>query len=256
MKLEAKPTKQPFRVLVIAAHPDDIEFGVGGSAAVWTEQGAQVTYCLVTDGAAGSNEKDADLAQLKQRRKQEQIDAAKIVGVTDVRFLDYADGSLQPTLDLRRDLTRVIRDVRPNRVVIQDPTAILLSRDDGDDSYINHPDHRATGEAALYAVFPSAETRPIFPELLAEGFEPIHVEELYLQMSDKSNIAVDITAVHDRKLQALLQHRSQLNEEALDWVTKFDQEMGKQADVEYAEIFRVMRFPTGESQENKDAPTD
>ena len=256
MKLEAKPTK-PLRILIIAAHPDDIEFGAGGSAAVWTEAGAQVTYCLVTDGAAGSNEKDADLAQLKQRRKEEQLAAAKIVGVTDVRFLDYADGSLQPTLELRRDLTRVIREIRPDRVVIQDPTAILLSRDeDGNDGYINHPDHRATGEAALYAVFPSAETRPIFPELLEEGLEPVHIEELYLQMSDKSNIAVDITTVHDRKLQSLLSHRSQLNEEALDWVTSFDKEMGKLAGVEYAEIFRVIRFPTDRPQENKDAPTD
>jgi len=171
-----------------------------------------------------------------------------------VRYLDYADGMLQPTLDLRRDLTRLIREIRPQRVVINDPTTVLVQGDEGM-NYINHPDHRAGAEAALYAVFPSAESRPIFPELLAEGFEPHHVEELYMMLSEGANIAVDISSVHDRKIQALLSHRSQIGEDAADFVTKFDAEAGKEVGVEFAEVFRVMTF-YGEPQAAKDDPAD
>ena len=248
MQLEAELTK-PLRILVIAAHPDDIEFGMAGSVARWTDAGAQVTYCLITDGAAGSNDKDVDYKQLAARRKEEQTAAAKVVGVTDVRFLDYADGVLEPTLGLRRDLTRLIRQIRPDRVVINDPNLVLVQ--EGEMNYINHPDHRAGAEAALYAVFPSAESRPIFRELLDEGLEPHHVNELYLQFTEKPNIAVDITAVHNRKIESLLHHRSQIGEEAADFVTKFDAEAGKEAGVEFAEMFRVMRF-FNEQDSNKD----
>ena len=254
MQLEAKITK-PMRILVIAAHPDDIEFGLAGSVAVWTDAGAQVSYCLITDGAAGSNEKDVDYKQLAARRKEEQLAAAKVVGVTDVHFLDYADGVLEATLDLRRDLTRLIRQLRPDRVVIMDPTMTVASSDDGSNAYINHPDHRAGAEAALYAVFPSAESRPIFRELLDEGLEPHHVNELYMQFTEKPNIAVDISAVHNRKIESLLHHRSQIGEEAADFVSKFDAEAGKEAGVEFAETFRAMRF-YNEQQEAKADPAD
>ncbi len=158
----------------------------------------------MTDGGAGSNEPGADLAALVQQRKAEQLAAAEVIGVHDVRFLGYPDGVLQPTLELRRDLTRLIRQVRPERVVCQDPTTVLL------DSYINHPDHRAAGEATLYAVFPSAGTRPVFPELLAEGLEPHQVKELYLTLTTRPNAHVDISATMDRKIKALLCHRSQV----------------------------------------------
>jgi LmbE family N-acetylglucosaminyl deacetylase len=254
MQMEEKLTK-PIRILVIVAHPDDIEFGMAGTVAVWTDAGAQVTYCLITDGAAGSNEKDVDFKKLAARRKEEQIAAAKVVGVTDVRFLDYADGVLQPTMELRRDLTRVIRQVRPDRVVITDPSMIYVSQDDGRNAYINHPDHRAGAEAALYAVFPSAETRPIFRELLDEGLEPHHVNEVYFQFTEKPNVAVDITAVHDRKIESLLNHRSQIGEEAAEFVSKFDAEAGKEVGVEFAETFRALYF-YNETGSNKDNPAE
>jgi LmbE family N-acetylglucosaminyl deacetylase len=252
MQLEPELTK-PLRILVIAAHPDDIEIGVGGSVARWTDAGAQVTFCLVTDGSAGSNDKDVIYSHLVQLRQEEQLAAAKLIGVEDVRFLGYPDGVLEPTLELRRDLTRLIRQIRPERVVITDPTTRLFQTDSM--SYINHPDHIAAAEAALYAVFPSAESRPIFPELLEEGFEPFHVEELYMQLTEKPSRAVDITPAHDRKLQAVLCHRSQLNEDAVDWISKFDQEAGKMAGVEFAEVFRVMTF-YNEPQAAKDDPAD
>src|SRR5215204_1336153 len=115
------------RVLIVAAHPDDIEFGAGGTAAVWSDEGIEVTYLIVTDGAAGSNEPGVDYVKLIERRRDEQTRAAACVGVTDVRFLGYADGTLTSTMELRRDVTRVIRELRPDRVVIMDPTVVLLS---------------------------------------------------------------------------------------------------------------------------------
>jgi LmbE family N-acetylglucosaminyl deacetylase len=235
--MTATTPAQPLRILVIAAHPDDIEFGAAGSVARWADEGAHVTYCLVTDGAAGSNDPNADPETLRRTREQEQREAAAIVGVSDVRFLGYADGTLQPTIELRRELTRLIRALKPTRVVCQDPTMVF-----GGDNYINHPDHRAAGEAALYAVFPSAETRPIFPELLAEGFEPHHVDELYLLFASTSNLHVDITGSIDRKVASLLCHRSQVGAEVEQWVREWAAEGGKAAGVPFAESFRVMTF--------------
>jgi LmbE family N-acetylglucosaminyl deacetylase len=252
MQLE-QPLTLPFQVLIIAAHPDDIEFGAAGSAAVWSEAGAEITYCIVTDGAAGSNEREVIYEHLVQRRRDEQLRAAEIVGVKDVCFLDYADGTLQPTLDLRRDLTRLIRQLRPNRVVFMDPTVMLVMNDGFD--YINHPDHRAASEAALYAVFPSAETRPIFPELLEEGLEPHHVDELYLMMSVHPNIAVDVSRVWERKIQALLSHQSQLDESVVEMVRGWDRQAGEAVGVEYAESFRVMRFINA-TPSGKDSPAE
>lgn len=227
----------PERILVIAAHPDDIEFAAAGSIALWTDAGAQVTICMVTDGAAGSNKPDADLKALVQQRQQEQCDAAAIMGVKDVRFLGYPDGVLQPTMELRRDLTRIIREVRPERVLLQDPSLIFAGS-----FYINHPDHRAAGEAALYAVFPSAGTRPIFPELLAEGFEPYDVAEVYLMFPVQADTYVDISGYEDRKIQALLCHQSQLGPEVGDMVRKWDAEEGAKHGYAFAESFRVMKL--------------
>jgi len=233
---EAKQSDS-LRVLVVVAHPDDIEFGVAGSVARWIEEGAQVTYAIVTDGGAGSNERGADLAALVRQRQVEQRAAAEVIGVHDVRFLGYPDGILQPTLELRRELTRLIRQVRPDRVVCQDPTTVLV-----EDGYINHPDHRAAGEATLYAVFPSAGTRPIFPELLKEGLEPHQVKELYLTLTTRPNTHVDISSTIDRKIKALLCHKSQVGLEVEEWLREWDSEAGREAGCAYAEQFYVMRF--------------
>ena len=234
-----KPLASQETILVIVAHPDDIEFSTGGSVAIWADAGHRIVYCIVTDGSAGSNDPDVKRDDLIRRRREEQLKAAAIVGVHDVRFLGYQDGMLQPTLELRRDLTRIIRELKPYRVVIMDPTAVMIQNENFD--YINHPDHRATGEASLYAIFPSAETRPIFPELLDEGYEPHHVSEVYVGMGTP-NLAVDISSVIDRKVAALLAHESQLDASAGEMVRNWSAETGKQLGVDYAEAFRVMRF--------------
>lgn len=240
------PLKLPFRILVIAAHPDDIEFGMAGSIAHWSAQGAEVIYCLVTDGSAGSNDPDIDRQTLIARREEEQRRAAQVVGVKTVHFLGYQDGVVEPSLALRRDLTRLIRQTKPDRVIIQDPTTIYL-----ENFYINHPDHRAVGEAALYAVFPSAETRPIFPELLAEGLEPHHVDELYLNFSMQPTIFVDISQTIERKIESLLCHASQVGPEAGQEVRKWNAEDGQKYGVGFCETFRKMDFTR-----NRAAQTD
>ncbi len=229
------------RILVIMAHPDDIEFGAAGSIARWVDEGAEVTYCIITDGAAGSNDPGVEPEELARRRKAEQIAAAETIGVHDVRFLGYSDGTLRPTLELRRDLTRVIREVRPDRVVCQDPSTLFVGN-----WYINHPDHRAAGEAAIYAVFPSAVTRLIFTELLEEGYEPHRVKELYLMLTLQPDLYVDITDTIDKKIEALLCHESQVKAEAAEWIKEWNAGMGKEAGCTYAEAFRVIRLARDE----------
>jgi LmbE family N-acetylglucosaminyl deacetylase len=234
----------PLRILGIFAHPDDAEFMCGGSAARWTDEGAEITYCVITNGAAGSNDPKQDLAELIKIREAEQRAACDALGVQNLLFLGYADGTLQPTLELRRELTRIIRQLKPDRVVIGDPTAVLYG-----DEYINHPDHRAAAEAGLYAVFPSAVTRPIFPELLAEGYEPHQVKEVYITDSQQPNTYVDISATLERKIEALSCHKSQLEISDGQWIRTWAAETGKAAELAYAESFRVMKLVREEGPE-------
>lgn len=244
-KLQAIPQRdEPYHIVVTAAHHDDIEFGVAGSVARWIrEEGATVTYVIITDGGAGSNDPKITRAQLAALRRAEQLEAAARVSVHDVRFLDYPDGCLQATLELRRDITRVIRETKPYRVVCQDPTTTFVHR-----AYVNHPDHRAAGEASVYAVFPSAETRPIFPELLAEGYEPHKVGELYLNLTQEPTHYHDISSVIDLKMAALSAHVSQIGagvdfeNGAKKWLMQANRDGGEMVGVEYAEHFRVLKF--------------
>ena len=249
-----KSEKGKADTLVIAAHPDDIEFGCAGSVARWVAEGERVVYCVVTDGAAGSNAPEQRRLQLLATRRAEQIAAADLVGVRDVLFLNEPDGHLQATLELRRELTRVIRRWRPRRVVLPDPTTVLAHWGPEDDAegpgwdYINHPDHRAAGEAGLYAIFPSAETRPIFPELLAEGLEPHHVDEVYLVMSQQDNHAVDIAPYLERKIAALLCHRSQIGVQVGEMMRAGAARQGGKYGLAAAETYRVLRFYRGEGE--------
>jgi len=229
----------PLSILIVVPHPDDVEFEAAGNISKWVEEGANITTCIITNGAGGSNSVDVDLEKLIRTRHEEQLAAAKVLGVKDVIFLDYPDGNLQPTLELRRDLTRVVRKVRPNRVLLHDPTSFWL----GDGKiwdYINHPDHRASGEAALYAVFPSAESRPIFPELIAEGLEPHHVNEVYLMTAANPNLKVDISKYIDRKIEAILCHKSQVDESIAPMVRMWDGARGERIGCQYAEYFQTI----------------
>jgi LmbE family N-acetylglucosaminyl deacetylase len=224
-------------VLCIAAHPDDIEFTVAGTVARWTKEGRAVTFCLVTTGGVGTNEYTPSNEGLVPIRERELKAAADILGVRDVILLGYADGVVEPTLALRRDLTRVIRRTKPDVVVCSDPTVRFYGNE-----YMNHPDHRAAASAALDAVFPSAETRGIFPELLTEGLEPHKVKEVFIHGADSPDTWIDITATFETKCAALKAHASQVGPG--DWVEGLLREWatreGKRAGVTYAEAYRRM----------------
>jgi LmbE family N-acetylglucosaminyl deacetylase len=191
------------RVLVVVAHPDDIDFGVAGSVATWTDRGIEVQYCLVTDGDAGGSDPTISRVEMAEIRRGEQTAAAKIVGVTDLHFLGFPDGRVEANLDLRHAITRVIREVRPQRVVTMSPVRNL------DIVFASHPDHLATGEATLCAVYPDSRNPFAFPDLVDNGYEPWTVDEVLLTIHGESNRFVDITDVFDRKLAALLCHESQ-----------------------------------------------
>jgi LmbE family N-acetylglucosaminyl deacetylase len=191
------------RALVIAAHPDDVDFGISGTVANWTDAGVEVSYCIVTDGDAGGFDPEVPRADIPEIRRAEQTAAAKVVGVTDVAFLGYPDGRLEATMDLRRDISRVIRRVRPDRVAHPSPERMY------ERIYASHPDHLATGDATICAVYPDARNQFAHPELLEEGWEPWAVAEIWMMAASDADRFVDVTDVIDRKLDALKSHVSQ-----------------------------------------------
>jgi len=194
----------PERVLVVTAHPDDVDFGAAGSVATWTDAGVDVSYCIITDGDAGGSDRAMPRRVMAEIRRAEQSVAAKVVGVNDLYWLGYPDGRVESTLELRRDISRVIRMVRPQRVVTQSPDRNYQR------IYASHPDHLATGEASLCAVYPDARNPFAHTELLdVEGLEPWTVPEVWLMAMGAPDRFVDITDVADRKMDALRSHVSQ-----------------------------------------------
>jgi LmbE family N-acetylglucosaminyl deacetylase len=203
------------RILVVTAHPDDVDFGAAGSVAVWTGRGMEVAYCIVTDGDAGGSDQSITRPEMAAIRREEQLAAARAVGVTDVTFLGFPDGRVTASLDLRAAIARVIRQFRPDRVVAQSPERNWTR------IYASHPDHLATGEAAACAVYPDARNPFAFPELLVEGLEPHVVPELWVMATDRANRVVDATDVYPKKLAALKSHVSQVGDgEHLDDLLK------------------------------------
>lgn len=201
----AEEQGQVQRVLMVAAHPDDVDFGSAGTIATWTDAGLEVSYCIVTDGDAGGFDPQVPRSAIGSIRQDEQRKAAATLGVADVEFLGYPDGRLMVSFELRRDIARAIRRVRPDRVVIPSPQRDLRSL------YASHPDHQAAGEAALCAVYPDARNPFAHPELLAdEGLEAHTVPEVWVtSLNDRADHYVDITDTFDRKIAALRAHVSQ-----------------------------------------------
>ncbi len=196
------------KILVVLAHPDDPEFFCGGTIARWTTAGHQVSYCLLTCGDKGTQDRSLTPDALCTLRQAEQRAAAAVLGVRDLRFLDYPDGYLVPDLELRREITRVIRQEQPDVLVTCDPTNLYVR-----DTYLNHPDHRAAGQAALDAVFPAARDHLNFVELWRdEQLEPHIVREVWISLPQDPNVVVDITDNWELKLQALSEHKSQIGD--------------------------------------------
>lgn len=199
---------EPERILVIAAHPDDVDFGAAATVAGWTEAGSAVTYCVVTDGDSGGFDPEVPRADIPGIRRAEQQAAAREVGVDDVRFLGYPDGRLMVSLELRQALARVIRQVRPQRVLCHSPERTWES------VYASHPDHLAAGEAAVSAVYPDARNPFTFPQLREEGLADHVVPELWLMGGPRPDHFVDVTERFERKLAAVQCHVSQMSDPA------------------------------------------
>jgi LmbE family N-acetylglucosaminyl deacetylase len=191
------------RALVVVAHPDDVDFGTAGTIAYLTNRGVDVAYCLVTSGDAGGDDSTDSREERIATREAEQTAAAKEVGVTNLTFLHWPDGRVETTMALRREIARVIRTHKPSLVITQSPERNY------DRIFASHPDHLATGEATLRAVYPDARNPHAFPELIREGFEPHTVSEVWLSGVNPTMV-VDITKTFDQKFDALSKHVSQV----------------------------------------------
>ena len=222
------------RAMVVVAHADDAEWGCAGTVAQWCNNGWEVVYVLCTDGSKGTDDARLTSEELVSIRKKEQLAAGQVLGLHKVVFLDYEDSMLEPTLSLRRDLVRQIRFYKPDILICLSP----LRRLDGS-SYFGHPDHIASGEAALSAVFPSSRDRLTYPELLEEGLEPHKVSEVWIMGHDDDDKFVDVTDYIDVAVSALKSHSSQttgedVGQQLIDWRSRTGNKVG----FTYAESFK------------------
>lgn len=232
--------EQKRRVMVVVAHPDDAEFMAAGTVAKWAREGAEVAYVLCTSGDKGTSDPSISPAELAERRRAEQRNACSVLGVSEVVFLSHFDGLLQNTIELRRDIVRQIRRFRPDVVLCQDPTQRWSGQ-----QYLNHPDHRAAGDACLDAVYPSARDPHVFPELRAEGLEPHKVTEVYLMGAGEPDVWVDISDTIDLKIQALRAHESQIDgrtDELEGMVREWARATGEPKGIPYAEAFKYFKL--------------
>ncbi|HSE94243.1 MAG TPA: PIG-L deacetylase family protein [Methylomirabilota bacterium] len=225
------------RVMVVTAHPDDPEFGAGGTVAKMVKQGREVTYVIVTNGNKGSHERTMTPERLVRIREAEQRNAARVLGVERVEFLGYEDGEIEDTRQLRLDVTRQIRRWRPDLIITQNPHRTL-------NLYASHRDHRITAGVVLDCVYPLARDHMSFPELMPE-YEPHEVREVYIMQWESPQLAVDISDTMDLKLKALACHQSQLPQfaEVETWVRERAAERGKPHGYAYAETFDRIVMP-------------
>jgi LmbE family N-acetylglucosaminyl deacetylase len=233
----------------IMAHPDDAEFSSTGTLMTWINEGYDAYICVITDASAGGPDEATDLSPAERQktvdtRKAEQLEAAKRLGLKGVIHLDYPDGRLYPTLQLRRDIVRVLRTYKPTRVICQSPerywgTPLGIAR--------YHPDHMAAGTATLAALYPASQNPWDFPELMTqEGLLPHKVKEIYIVGTPQPNIAIDISAVFERKLYALHAHASQVGAENPELDARMHQwstELGEKYGLPMAEVFHRTENP-------------
>ena len=224
----------PRIVLGIAAHPDDLDVGAGGTLAHFASEGAEIHYLILTDGGKGSDNPFITSPELTQIRHDEQKTALEIVGGKTITFLDYPDGELEITMELKKQIVKTIRTIKPDVVITMDPTVIYSAAN----GIINHPDHRAAGQATLDAVFPLARDRLTFPELYDGGYEPHKTPTVLLVNFNEGTFPVDITSTFEKKLQAILAHTSQFGDrDSLGWVRSMAEAQAENTAFELAENF-------------------
>ncbi len=250
MSAHSDRQKPGFRALAVTAHPDDMEFGAAGTLAKWADLGAEVTLCIATDGSTGTQDVELMGERLRVVRLEETQRAADVVGIKELIWLGYRDGYVEYTLELRRDIARVFRKYRPHRFMVMDPTPTI-------EWFINHPDHRAVGQASLDVSMTAGTTPGHFPELLEEDLPPWRgLREVWIAGPGTRARAVDISSTIDRKIEALMCHQSQVGgnaEEIAGFVRRFTAEAGKASGYDYAETFTVLGqgpgFHAGEQDE-------
>jgi LmbE family N-acetylglucosaminyl deacetylase len=226
---------KPKVVLGVAAHPDDLDFGSSGTLASFAKDGADVHYLILTDGSSGTSDKSLSPKELVKIRRAEQQAAVKAIGGKQAHFLDYPDGQLEVTMQLKKDIVRVIRTVRPDVVITMDPSMLYsVSR-----GFINHPDHRAAGQATLDAVFPLARDHLAFPDLYKSGLEPHKTKTVLLTNFDNRNYIVDISKTFDKKIAALKAHASQVEDidQVAIWMRQMAEKIGAEAGYTLGEGF-------------------
>ncbi|WP_054033969.1 PIG-L deacetylase family protein [Desulfatitalea tepidiphila] len=229
--------KAPVDILVITAHPDDAEYGVAGTVALWIREGRSVAYVLCTSGEKGTSDRTLTPEKLAVIREQEQRAAAEILGVREVDFLRYPDQSIEDTPELRKHIVQIIRAYRPHTVVTTDPYR----------RYVWHRDHRNIGQVVLDAAFPFARDHGAYPDLLEMGYEPHKIKELWFFGTEDINHYSDIEETFDLKLAALKCHASQMRElelENLDeWMRARYRNLAKDSEYELAEAFHRVKLP-------------
>ena len=231
----------PQHILVVLAHPDDPEFFCGATLAKWAQAGHHITYYLLTCGDKGFNpttHPDMTPDKLCAIRHDEQQAAANVIGAKAVHILDHPDGYLVPDLDLRRDVVRIIRREKPDILVTCDPQTLFATYG------INHPDHRAAGQVVLDAVFPAANNKAYFPELIAEGLEPHMPKEVWCSLTNQPNVTLDVTDTWDIKLEAILKHETQV-QDPKGLIERFKSRRAEDSTEEnprYEEKFRVVKY--------------
>lgn len=239
----------PKSAMVVVAHPDDAEFMVAGTVAKWARAGAEVTYVIVTKGDKGSEDPAMTPTKLTEIREAEQRAAGALLGVQHYEFMGYPDGYLVHTLELRKDLARLIRKYRPEVVMCFDPSNRFFS-----DNYTNHPDHRASGDATVDAVFPTARDRLTFPELLVDGYEPHKVSQLWMGSAKDPNVWVDIGDTLPLKLAALGAHPSQLGPDIVAFGEQMARWGAEGQDFEFGESFHRIIFDQGFGPPEPESP--
>jgi len=224
-------------VLVITPHPDDAELGAGGTIALWSERGYRIAYVVCSSGEKGTSDPEMEPAKLMSIREEEQIEAAKVLGVEFVDFLRFPDQGIEDNIEFLKVIVKKIRQYRPRIVMTIDPYR----------KYLWHRDHRITGQIVLDAVYPYARDHLAFPELIKEGFHPHKVEEIYLWGGDDINVRIDISTTFDKKLQALLCHKSQIEgfgiPDIREWLLNYCREMARPEPFELAEGFHLVKIP-------------
>ncbi|HEY1353557.1 MAG TPA: PIG-L deacetylase family protein [Ktedonobacteraceae bacterium] len=256
-------TTPDFEALVIGAHPDDNDFGAAGTSALWASSGKKIAWAVMTDGTEGSEVPAADAVELMLTREQEQRAACELLGVQALEFLRFPDGHLQNTEEARRAVVRLIRKYRPRLIVTHDPTQHIFAPDPEEKpeetAYLNHPDHRATGNIVLDAIFPAAGNPRSYRELLAEGLQPYRVHEIYFFMSGQDNTYIDISATIEIKARGLQCHLTQFGPGAdmFKGVREWGAETAKEArekkglDMQYAEAFRRIKLHVPKAEQEQ-----